>query len=117
MSKLIVIAASAIFLATGVAEAQQAPRLREGHLNRLDTNKDGSVSRAEYEAFMRIAFAKLDSNGDDFIIPNDVANILTGKQFSDADANNDGRLSRGEFLSQVMQDFTNADRDGDGLLK
>ncbi|MGK6311372.1 EF-hand domain-containing protein [Neorhizobium sp. DT-125] len=113
-----VFAAAFFFIAgTSLATAQQAPAIQEGHLNQLDADKDGGVSRAEYQSFMTAGFAKLDANRDGFLAQGEVSTMLTPDQFSSLDANKDGRVSRNEFLNQVMKDFASADRGGDGQLK
>jgi hypothetical protein len=117
MQKTILATAVSLLLGSSLAIAQQAPAMHEGHLNQLDRDKNGGVSRAEYQAFMTASFAKLDSNGDGIFVQSEVANVLTPEQLSSLDANRDGRLSRNEFMDQVMEDFASADRGGDGHLK
>ncbi|MGH6763068.1 MAG: EF-hand domain-containing protein [Phyllobacterium sp.] len=117
MRTIILTAACSLLLATGVAGAQQAPAMHQGHLDQLDTNKSGGVSKAEYQAFMNAAFTQIDANGDGFISQGEVTKTLTANQFTTLDANKDGRVSKKEFMSQVMKDFAAADRGGDGQLK
>ena len=116
MKKLILTAACAAIFGTGTALAQQTPAIHEGHLNQIDTDKSGGVSKAEYQTFMQAAFAKIDANGDGFIRQDEVKSILTADQFSSLDANKDGRVSQTEFMTQTMKDFASADRDGNGQL-
>ena len=97
--------------------AQQSGAMQEGHLKQLDTSKNGSVSKAEYQTFMTEAFAKLDANSNGSLIETEVTGILTARQFGSLDANDDGRVTRTEFINQVMKDFALADRSGDGQLK
>jgi Ca2+-binding EF-hand superfamily protein len=117
MHKTILATAVTLLVGSGLAIAQQAQSMHEGHLNQVDTNNDGGVSRAEYQTFMTTGFARLDGNGDGVLVESEVANVLTPDQFSSLDANNDGRVSRNEFMDQVMEDFASADRGGDGQLK
>lgn len=117
MHKTILATAVALLLGSSLAIAQQAPAMNEGQLNQLDRDKNGGVSRAEYQAFMTASFAKLDKNGDGVLVESEVVNVLTPKQLSSLDANNDGRANRNEFVDQVMEDFASADRGGDGHLK
>jgi hypothetical protein len=117
MHKTILATAVTLLVGSSLAIAQQAPAMQEGHLNQLDKDKNGGVSRAEYQAFMTDSFSKLDTNGDRVLVESEVANVLTPKQLSSLDANNDGRASRNEFMNQVMKDFASADRGGDGHLK
>lgn len=117
MRKIVLTAACTLLLGTGLAAAQQAPAMHEGHLKQLDSNKDGGVSKAEYQAFMQAGFAKLDADGDGSLRREDVGSAVTDKQFKDMDTNGDSRVSRNEFMSQVMKDFASADRSSDGTLK
>ena len=112
-----ILAAVALLIGSGLAFAQQAPAMHEGHLDQLDSDDNGGVSRAEYQAFMTAGFAKLDSNGDGVLVQSEVTEVLTPEQFAAIDADGDGRASRDEFLNQVMRDFASADRGGDGQLK
>ena len=106
-----------LLLGSGVVAAQDAPALHEGHLSHLDTDENGTLSRAEYETFMANAFSKLDQDDDGHLTQHDVSSILTADQFAATDANGDDRVSRDEFMAQVMQDFQAADRTGDGHLQ
>ncbi|MFC6487479.1 EF-hand domain-containing protein [Nitratireductor sp. GCM10026969] len=117
MHKVILTAAITLLTGAGLAAAQQAPAMHEGHLNQLDTNSDGGVSQEEYRIFMTESFARLDSNGDGFLVEAEVTEVLTPEQFAALDANGDGRASRDEFMNQVMRDFAAADRGGDGHLR
>ena len=117
MKKLVLTAACCLLLGNGIAAAQQSPAMNEGQLNQLDSDKSGSVSKAEYQTFMTAAFTKIDANGDGSISVTEVTKILTPDQFSAMDGNGDKRVSRSEFMRQVMKDFAGADRSGDGQLK
>lgn len=117
MRKTVLAAAIALLTGAGLAAAQQAPAMHEGHLNQLDTNNDGGVSKREYRVFMTESFARLDSNGDGVLSQTETAEVLTPQQFAAIDANGDGRAGRDEFLDQVMRDFAAADRGGDGHLR
>ncbi|GGE50297.1 calcium sensor EFh [Agaricicola taiwanensis] len=116
MRTILFATAISLLLGSSLAIAQQAPSMHEGQLNQLDSDKNGGISRAEYQTFMTGSFAKLDSNADGVLAQSEVANLLTPQQFSSLDANGDGRVSRNEFMNQVMKDFASADRGGDGQL-
>lgn len=117
MNSIFFAAAIALLAGTGLATAQQAPAMHEGHLGQLDTNKDGGVSQAEYQTFMTESFTKLDRNADGVLVESEVREILSPRQIAATDANKDGRISQDEFLRQVMSDFARADSGGDGHLK
>ncbi|WP_353645192.1 EF-hand domain-containing protein [Mesorhizobium sp. WSM2239] len=117
MHKTILATAATLLVGSSQAFAQQAQPMHEGHLNQIDTNDDGGVSRAEYQTFMTTSFARLDGNRDGVLVESEVADVLTPEQLSSLDSNRDGRVSRNEFMNQVMRDFASADRRRDGYLK
>jgi Ca2+-binding EF-hand superfamily protein len=117
MKTKIATAFSAFLLCTAIATAQQATPMYEGHRDQLDTNDNGSVNRAEYQAFMTDAFTKLDTNGDGSLRAGEVGKLLTPDQFAATDRNGNGSVSQTEFMNQVMADFAKADRSGDGQLQ
>mgnify|MGYP003585023117 FL=1 len=98
----------------GRHDGKHGPGGRDGHpLARLDTDKDGRVSKAEAAADPQFAgrFAQMDANGDGFVDKAD--RELAGKQrrdqwFAQADSNKDGSLSKAEY------DAAHARRDGEG---
>ena len=46
---------------------------------RMDTNKDGKVSRAEWDAF----FKKADENGDEMLQPEEIRAAMSGRSMRD----------------------------------
>jgi Ca2+-binding EF-hand superfamily protein len=108
---------SILLLCTAMATAQQATPMHEGHRDHLDTNDNGSVNKAEYQAFMTDAFQKLDTNRDGSLRAADVGQLLTADQFAAMDRDGSGSVSRTEFMNQVMADFAKADGSGDGQLQ
>jgi len=117
MKKYILVAAISLLGASGSALAQQDQSMTEGHLNQVDTDKSGGVSKAEYQSFMNAAFAKLDANGNGSLSATETSKVLTPAQFSSLDGNGNGSVDKQEFIAQVMKDFASADKSGDGELK
>jgi Ca2+-binding EF-hand superfamily protein len=84
--------------------------------DRLDTNRDGFLSRGEVEPLGLVsaaapvetaaaAFDRLDTNRDGFLSPGEAGNIfapIPGGSFSAFDANRDGFLSRAEAMPQLQ---------------
>ena len=68
----------------------------------LDTNRDGIVDKAEMDAAIEAAVAKLRAKMQ--------------ARFDEADANKDGKLSREEFLAARAKWFAEVDTNGDGVL-
>lgn len=102
-----------------LASAQEgnSQMMSREHFDQLDTNKDGVVSRAEYQQFMEGAFTKLDTDGNGMLSKEEAGAVLTPEQFNNVDADKNGQLSRKEFMTQVMADFDRHDRNGDGQLQ
>jgi hypothetical protein len=110
----------------GNAHAQSMPAATL--LDRLDTDGDGIVSRAEIAAARQRLFSKLDLNGDgtldadeietlrDAIMDRaDAAQARLARQWRGMDTNRDGGVSEAEFTGRTLL-FDLADRDGDGRL-
>ena len=113
MRTFLIAFAGAVALA-GIASAQD---LNTGHLAAIDTNGDGSVDKAEFDAFVSAAFVRLDSNGDGYVsLIEAQAGGMTPEQFAAANANGDDGLSQAEFAAVAAADFAAADQDADGVL-
>ena len=103
----VLLASTAIAFALGAAAyAQTGPgakspgeRFRTQFFERLDTDKDGKITRAEYDASRATQFKAADKNGDGFIDKEEFA------------ASGDQR--RGEFVERM---FARLDKNGDGKL-
>ncbi len=59
--------------ATAAPATTQRAWRQQRFFDKLDTNHDGVVSRAEYQAWVDSRFAKLDSNGDGVVDANEIA--------------------------------------------
>lgn len=71
----------------------------------MDTNRDGHVSPAEFQAFL---------TREDLNVPDGIGHI--GRRwFEKSDVDGDGRVSIEEALSRPLQMFDIADLDGDGV--
>jgi hypothetical protein len=111
--------------ATPDAAAEGARHARRGamqqHLfERLDTDHDGQVSRAEYKASIGARFDKLDTNGDGSVDADEIArspataertNRRAERFVQRYDESGTGKVTRAEFESKQMARF---DRIGDG---
>ncbi len=104
--------------AVAAAQAQDSTDqlMSREHFEQLDTDKSGTVSRAEYQEFMEKAFASLDADGSGGISQVEAEKVLVPEQVTSMDTNGDGQLSQQEFMTQVMADFDQHDRNRDGQL-
>jgi Ca2+-binding EF-hand superfamily protein len=107
--------------ATSVALAYGGPR---AYVGQADTNKDGSVSKAEAAQFTEARFAEADSNNDGTISQTE-ADALKQKhragfeqkaqeRFASKDANKDGKLQQTEIPRMPEGMFKKLDANGDG---
>jgi Ca2+-binding EF-hand superfamily protein len=104
-----------------------------GLFGRLDTNGDGSISKAEFDAFNAEHFKNLDTNNDGKITPDELraaqdqmqqnhgmghgdGTTHLDQRFYAADANHDGGLDREEAKNMPMLskyfDEVDANKDG-----
>jgi hypothetical protein len=111
--KRYLIACSAALAFAGAAWAQD---ITTGHLDVIDSNDDGAIDAAEFDAFMAKVFTGLDANGDGYVTAAEGAEWITPEQFAAVNANGDDGLSQQEFLAAVRADFATADQDGNGVL-
>jgi Ca2+-binding EF-hand superfamily protein len=106
-----------------------------GLFNRLDTNGDGSISKAEFDAFNAEHFKNLDTNKDGKISPDELRAVQNqfppnhemghgdgtthlDQRFYAADINHDGGLDRNEAINMPMLSkyFDDVDTNKDGKV-
>jgi len=116
---------SAPLAAQGFARAQAADRDPIERFMEADTNGDGVVTRAEFNAARMARFDKLDRNGDGTISRADFGRLMRlaprlarriDALLADADSNYDGRVSRAEYAAMPMPLFDRLDRNRDGKV-
>ncbi|WP_459615963.1 EF-hand domain-containing protein [Bordetella sp. 2513F-2] len=94
-----------------------ATGLHEAHLKQVDTDGNGGVSKAEYQAYMISGFSRIDADGDGSLGKGELSGILTEEQIAIMDVDKDGKVTQVEYMEQVLRDFDAADRVKDGELK
>ena len=107
MKTLLIALAGALAL-SAAATAQGLPA--------MDTNGDGAVDRAEFDAFVQTTFTTMDANRDGYVTEAESAAYMPADLYASANANGDDGLSKDEYTAAAAADFAAADRDGDGIL-
>lgn len=90
-------------------------------LERVDGDKDGKISKAEFDAEGSKMFAKLDENRDGKIAESEMPQRhwakFGGKMFDRMDADNDGKVTKAEFQAAGEQMFQRMDKNADGIIE
>jgi Ca2+-binding EF-hand superfamily protein len=99
-----------------------------------DSNQDGSLDRAEFDAMRDSRFAAMDENGDNALSAAEFkaardkrredANARTGERREDrgarmlaeVDTSKDGRITANEWQANALQRFVRLDTNGDGAI-
>jgi Ca2+-binding EF-hand superfamily protein len=109
--------------ATGVAPMYE--QMGNQHFKEMDTDADGMVSKAEYDANHDKHFKAMDTNGDGKLSPDEMraghkemANESAKKRFDEADGNHDGVLTREETkkIPMLYRHFDEMDANHDGKV-
>jgi Ca2+-binding EF-hand superfamily protein len=92
-------------------------------LERMDANRDGSITKEEFAAARSEMFGQRDRNGDGYLDSEDAGTRMTrrgGERMAEArerlDTDGDGRISKDEFVSADSPLFDTADKDSNGVL-
>jgi Ca2+-binding EF-hand superfamily protein len=90
-------------------------------LERVDTDKDGKISKAEFDAEGSKLFAKLDENGDGKIAQNELPQRhwarFGGEMFDRMDVDHDGKVTKAEFQAAGEKMFQRMDKNSDGIIE
>jgi Ca2+-binding EF-hand superfamily protein len=109
----------------GQAGTQAAPDASRGDLMaqhilaRVDTDKDGKISKAEFDTESTALFKRLDKNSDGKIASDEVpARHWGGKgpRFGMMDTDKDGKVTKAEFTAAEDKMFSKLDANGDGVI-
>ena len=129
------LAAGAASAATPAAGTTPAPspvpgsrhaEWRQQFFDKIDTNHDGTISRAEYQAWIDNRFAKLDSNSDGTVDANEVATSPMAAERVEKraqgfvkryDTTGNGEVSRADFEAKEMQRFDRMSNGADSVTE
>ncbi len=97
----------------------------EQHFKDMDTNNDGFITKAEFDAEHTKYFQKMDANGDGKLSRDEMRDghmktlkKVKDSRFDKADSNNDGKLSRDEVekMPRLSRRFEEIDTNKDGQV-
>jgi hypothetical protein len=139
MRKILLVAASAAALATaacGFAQAQSGTNTSGGRhgIFQSDSNSDGVLTRAEFDAGRTAQFARLDADSNGQLTREEMRSDRGARGehrgrrghrggpggtggFQGADANSDGNITRDEFLARPIAMFERLDANSNGVIE
>jgi len=124
---LLLLAAAPALAAPGpTTDTPRPARAPTSGVMRYDTNKDGFVDRAEWDAGQEARFKELDADKDGkltkeelFAQSRSTSDRALERQdafFRRMDTDRDGFVSRAEFMAQAGKNFARCDLDKDGRI-
>ncbi len=121
---ILLLAAAPALAAPGTTTDAPRPVRQNSGIMRYDTNKDGFVDRAEWDAGQEARFKDLDTNHDGkltkeelFAQARSTSDRALERQetfFRRMDRDHDGFVSKDEFMAQAARNFARCDLDKDG---
>ena len=111
---------------TAPAPGSRHAERRQQFFDKIDTNHDGTISRAEYQAWVDGRFDKLDSNGDGAVNADEVATspMAVNRVQKRAegfvkryDATGSGEVSKSDFEAKEMQRFDRLSGGADSITE
>ncbi len=108
--------------ATQSTRAAKRAEFQQRMFDKIDTNHDGLISRAEYQAFVDARFDKLDTNGNGLVTADEIADSQATRERARKraeafvkrnDPSGSGNVSKGDFEAKAMQRFDRMSGGGD----
>ena len=99
---------------------------RQQFFDKIDSNHDGTISRAEYQAWIDTRFSKLDANGDGTVNADEVASSPMAaervQKRADGfvrryDTTGSGQVSKADFEAKEMQRFDRMSNGADSVTE
>jgi hypothetical protein len=112
--------------ATSPAPGSTHAEWRQQFFDKIDTNHDGTISRAEYQAWIDGRFAKLDGNGDGVVNADEVATSPMAVErvqkraegfVKRYDTSGNGEVSKADFEAKEMQRFDRLSNGADSITE
>jgi Ca2+-binding EF-hand superfamily protein len=104
---------------------------KHNHFEKMDTDKDGKVTKAEWTAKHEAKFAKADANNDGVVTLEELKSLHKDKKHNDKknkkgdrkerrfnrmDVNKDGKIDKEEWLKKDSDMFSKIDANADGSI-
>jgi len=100
-------------------DASRGDRMTQHILARVDTDKDGKISKAEFDTESQAMFKRMDKNSDGKIAADEVPAHHWGDKgpmFGQMDTDKDGKVTKAEFTAAGDKMFQKLDANGDGVI-
>lgn len=105
------------------ATATTHPSLFDHMLKKMDSNGDGKISSAEFQAAAAARFDAIDTQGSGKITAEQIANSQALKQRDEKFAEHEvkkigsnGAITRDQYLAAAQARFAKLDKNGDGFI-
>jgi Ca2+-binding EF-hand superfamily protein len=122
MYKFLIAAAALTAATAGIALAQEGQGGGGGHFAQMiaaaDTNHDGNITRAEFDAARTARFAQMDADHNGTLSASEMPQRPGGGGNGGmrGDANSDGSVTRAEFDAEGQRLFARLDADNNGTI-
>jgi Ca2+-binding EF-hand superfamily protein len=114
---------AALAQASAAPAAEARPSPFEHMLKKMDTNGDGKISLAEFQAAAGARFDAIDTQHTGKITAEQVASSKDGKghggriaEFEIQKFGSDGAITRDQYLAAAQAHFAKLDKNGDGYI-
>ena len=91
-----------------------APALAGEEWKNVDANKDGAVTKAEFDAGVKAGWDRKDKDGNGQLSQAETGEMTAS--WKDADADKDGQISAAEYKAKRELSFVRLDKDGNGTI-